>query len=41
MRKKFFTVRVMRLWHRLPRGVMDAPPLEVFKSRLNGRVGTG
>ena len=32
--KKFCTVRVVRHWHRLPRELMDAPSLEVFKARL-------
>ena len=33
-KEKFFTMRVVRCWHRLPRedGV-DAPSLEVFKAR--------
>jgi len=26
----------MRLWHRLPREVMDAPSLETLKVRLEG-----
>ncbi|KFQ33553.1 hypothetical protein N332_14949, partial [Mesitornis unicolor] len=39
IRKKFFTARVMRHWHRLPRGVVDAPSLEVFKARLDGALG--
>ncbi|KFO66098.1 hypothetical protein N302_02654, partial [Corvus brachyrhynchos] len=36
IRKKFFTVGVVRHWHRLPRGVVDAPSLAVFKARLDG-----
>ena len=35
IRKKFFTVRVLRHWHRLPRAAVDAPSLEVFKARLD------
>ncbi|KFV96992.1 hypothetical protein N326_12616, partial [Eurypyga helias] len=34
IRKKFFTMRVVRHWSRLPRKVVDAPSLEVFKSVL-------
>ena len=32
--KKFFTIRVVNHWHRLPREVVDAPSLETFKVRL-------
>ncbi|KFW70722.1 hypothetical protein AS28_13989, partial [Pygoscelis adeliae] len=38
IRKKFFTMRVMRHWSRLPREVVDAPSLEVFKARLDGAL---
>ncbi|KFM04491.1 hypothetical protein AS27_00636, partial [Aptenodytes forsteri] len=38
VRKKFFTMRVVRHWHRLPREAVDAPSLEVFKARLDGAL---
>ena len=28
--KTFFTMKVVKHWHRLPRGVVDASPLENF-----------
>ena len=38
IRKKFFTVRVVRHWDRLSSGVVDVPSLEAFKARLDGAV---
>lgn len=31
----FFTVRVVKHWHKLPTEVMDAPSLEANKERLD------
>ncbi|GAB0195054.1 hypothetical protein GRJ2_001970700 [Grus japonensis] len=39
VRKKFFTVRVVRHWNRLPREAVDAPSLEVIKARLDEALG--
>jgi len=35
---KFFTLRVVKHWHRLPREAVSAPSLEVFKARLDGAL---
>ncbi|KFO12567.1 hypothetical protein N312_09242, partial [Balearica regulorum gibbericeps] len=39
IRKKFFPVRVVRHWTRLPREAVDGPPPEVLKARLDGALG--
>jgi len=35
IRKKFFTMRVVKYWPRLPREAVAAPSLAVFKVRLD------
>ena len=37
-RKKFFTLRVVTHWNRLPSEVVYAPSLEAFKARLDGAL---
>ena len=38
IRKKFFMMRVVKHWHRLPKEVVDGPSLETFKVRLDGAL---
>jgi len=38
IRKKFFTMRVVKQWNRLPREAVAAPSLAVFKARLDGAL---
>ena len=38
VRKKLFTVRVVRHWNRLPSEIVNAPSLETIKGRLDGAV---
>ena len=38
IRKKFFTVRVVRQWNTLPSEVADAPSLEALKAGLDGAL---
>jgi len=37
--KKFFMMRVVRPWPRLPREAVAVPSLAVFKARLDGALG--
>ncbi|GAB0207666.1 hypothetical protein GRJ2_003232300 [Grus japonensis] len=39
IKKKFFSMRVVRRWNRLPREAADAPSLEVFKAMLDEALG--
>ena len=38
--KKFFMMRVVRPWPRLPREVVNAPSLETLKARLDRALST-
>jgi len=35
MRKNLFPLRETEHWNRLPREVVESPPLEIFKTRLD------
>jgi len=38
IRKKFFTMRMVKHWNRLPREVVEAQSLETFQARLDGTL---
>jgi len=38
IRKKFFTMRLVKHWNRLPREAVDAPSMAVFKVRTDGAL---
>jgi len=38
IKKKFFTIRVVKSWNRLPREVVDAPSLGTSQARLDGAL---
>ena len=38
VRKKFFMMRLVRHWNRLPREAMAVPSLEEFNARLDGAL---
>ncbi|KFV64682.1 hypothetical protein N307_01683, partial [Dryobates pubescens] len=40
IRRKFFTMRVVKHWNRLSRDVVEAPSLETFKIRLGVALGS-
>jgi len=38
LRKKFFAIRMVKHWNRLPREVVEGPSPETFKARLDGAL---
>jgi len=38
IKKKLFTMRVVKHWHRLPRDAVATPSLEVLKAKLDGAL---
>ena len=38
IRKKFFTMKVVKCWRRLPGEVVEAPSFKTFKARLDGAL---
>jgi len=40
VRGKFFTEKVVRCWNRLPTEAVDTPSLEVFKTGVDGALGS-
>jgi len=38
MRKNFFTLRVTEHWNRLPRGAVESPSLEMFKTHQDAAL---
>ena len=38
IRKKCFTMKVVRHWNKLPREAVNAPSLKAFKARLHGAL---
>ncbi|KFV49786.1 hypothetical protein N341_01347, partial [Tyto alba] len=39
IRKRPFTVKRVKHWHRLPREVLESPSLEIFKTQLSMALG--
>lgn len=37
-RKQFFTIRVVKIWHRLPKEVFESPSLETWLDMVLGNL---